>query len=213
VSIDQAAGATLSRVTAEHDRVGIRVSGGSTNVAIGHVSLSTNSQGGLVADETTGLAVEDLSVHGPGANGLVLSATGTTVRTSTISGVRDALRVTQSAALTGVTITDVQRGVIVAGSAHLTATGVSVRARRVGLDLDDHGTATVVDSTIHAPVPHRGGQVGGHGSTFSGAPFPYLIAFGLTILVVAIGLEVVRHLRSRGFTSTSAPPDVWNTTC
>ena len=212
LSVDQATGATVSGLTAEHDRVGIKVSG-STNVSIAHASLSSNPQGGLQADTTTGLAVQGLSVRGPGANGLVLSATGTTVSTSTISGVRDALRLTRSAALTGVTISHVQRGVIVTGSAHLTATGVSVRARRVGLDLDEHGAATVVDSSIHAPVPHRGGQVGGHGSTFSGTPFPYLIAFGLAILVVAIGLEVVRHRRSRGFTSTAAPPDVWNTTC
>jgi hypothetical protein len=213
MTIDGANGVTLSGVTAQRDHIGIRVTGGSSGVSLDNASLSSNSQFGLSADDAPKLALHHLTVRGPGLHGLDLSATGATFDSSTVAGVRDAVRLSQSATLTQVTINDVVRGIVVDGNAHLTATSLNVQARHVGLDLDDQSAATVADSAIHAPIPHRGGHVHGHGSSFTGAPFPWLIAFGLMILLVAIGLEVIRHVRSRDFTTTPAPPDVWNTTC
>ena len=168
VTVDQASGTTLSGVTAGHDRIGVRVSGGSTDVAIGHVSLSANSQGGLLVDETTGLAVDDLSVRGPGASGLALSASGATVRTSTVSGVpRRRPRIDQSTALRGATITNVQRrGHRCTGCCQPHGTRVLGGPRPAGSASTSATTRPPRSSTLtihRAGPPPRRPLAGGHG--------------------------------------------------
>jgi hypothetical protein len=170
------------------DRSGVRIAGGTEDVTLRRIT----------ADAPDGVAVrsggEQVLVAGVTATGAV----GADLRGSaTIE--RSSVRATAA-------------GVRVASQARVGVRDSALASDDVGISAAEGARVLVTGSTVDARRAAAGDVTFGEGNDVSRQPIRWVGIAGLTAMLLAIGLEVMRKVRDRGERVTRAPGHVLNRT-
>ncbi|MBW3573531.1 MAG: right-handed parallel beta-helix repeat-containing protein [Actinobacteria bacterium] len=183
------------------NRVGVRVN----NLASSGNTISANRMEG----NHTGLqaygGASDLQITGNTIvdsieTGMKLDAPRSVVRGDEIRGAARGIDIRTTAQLWGVRISEVERGVTVASTGIARLEQVDVNASLQALRVDPGGLVTVDNSTL-VPAP---------ADPVARRQDPWLPLVGVSAILVAVLLELVRWKRERRDLPSPIPAEVWN---
>lgn len=200
VLLDSAENVVIGNVV-RGNRVGIRVNGLESignrierNVIEGH-EIGLQAYGGAAEVVAT-----DNAVHDSSKMGMALEAPRSEVRGGEIRGAPRGVGVRTDTSLSGISISDVDEGVVVAETGIADLHELTVTAREESVRLETGGLVEVRSSTL-SPVPFEQVETDDDG---------WLPFAGIAAILIAVSLELMRWLRERHDDTTPAPAQVWN---
>jgi parallel beta-helix repeat protein len=183
-------------------RIGVRVNQPGARNVVRRNRIEGNQVGMEAYGGASDIAVVDNQVLGNSRTGVILEAPGSAVVAGKVAGGTSGIDIrSANASVSGVTIEDVDTGVVVRPKAKADLEQLTVRARRVGLHADPGGVVTVRRSDVKATTPIRGQVQSVAENRFIGPKFlhraPWLAVAGVIAVACAIGLEVLQLVRER----------------
>jgi parallel beta-helix repeat protein len=181
-----------------HNRIGIRSDG---------ESLDNRFAGNRVVDNVTGIQLHEGTrdsilqgnlIRGSKSTALVLAAPGSQVRGGVVEGGFKGVDIRAPASLTGVSIRQVERGLIVGAGVSLATRDLAIEAGQVAVVAERAATVKIAASRLSAPQLSSGTGVQLEaGIAQKKVGVPWLRVAGIVFVAAAITLEVVRRLRNR----------------
>ncbi len=188
--------------TVRGNRVGIRVNNlDSVGNTISKNRIEGNNIGVQAYGGASDLEITDNSVVNSADTALILDAPRTVVRGDDVRGAVRGVDVRTTALLSGVRISGVDQGVTVASTGIAQLDQVEIDARLQSLRVERGGLVTGVDSSTLFPRPSD------LASSKKDAWLPFV---GVTAVLVAVMLELVRWKRERRDLPCPVPAEVWN---
>jgi hypothetical protein len=136
------------------------------------------------------------------------------MQSTTVRAAPLAVDVRAAASVTDLVVGVAERGVLVRRGVRADLQHVTIEASRVGVKVEGGGDAALAQSRLVAPSPVDGAPLRSsidNTLTVIGddAPIPWLAAAAITVLVLAVGLELFRTRRDPERV-IDAPAGVWN---
>ncbi|HVF14957.1 MAG TPA: right-handed parallel beta-helix repeat-containing protein [Acidimicrobiales bacterium] len=179
-------------------RVGVRISreGSARNVVRDNLIVTslTGVQAFAGATETT---IADNTVLASRDVGMLLDSPGSQVTGGWVWGGGKGIEIRAVTRIAGVTLADVDRGIVVTGTGSAAGDHVTVGARHRPVQVHPGGSLRLTESSL--------------GEVASG-PDSWMPLAGVAAVGVAVLLQALSHRRERQRRAEHAPPGVWNTT-
>lgn len=186
-----------------NNRVGIRVNHESSRNNHVRDNVIVGNQDGLQAyGGAADLLVTGNHIYDTGGTAMLLDAARAVVRGGAVRGADRGLVIQTATEVSGLTVSDVDEGVIVAPTGFARLEGVTVDARQRSLRIDGEGFIEVNGSLLQPAPP---GTKLGEGSSMAWLPLA-----GIGAVTMAVVLEVLRWVRERRDVPSPAPAGVWN---
>ncbi|MBW3641833.1 MAG: right-handed parallel beta-helix repeat-containing protein [Actinobacteria bacterium] len=185
-----------------NNRVGVRVN----NLAsVGNSIVSNHIEGNRIGVQAYGgssdVEIVDNTILDSAETGVILDAPHTVLRGGEVRGAARGADVRTTALLSGVQISEVDHGVTIASTGIAQLDQVEIDARLQSLRVERDGLVTGVDSSTLFPRPSE------LASSEKDARLPFV---GVTAVLVAVMLELVRWKRERRDLPCPVPAEVWN---
>jgi hypothetical protein len=190
------------RILAAHvhrSQVGIRVYGPASGIVLAGVTVDGGRNGVTVARTPTAVSLSDVTITGVADKGVVSGSNGLRMTGGQISGGQTGIALLAPATLAGLDIDNVATGIHVGSGLAASATRVDVLAERVGIKTAAGSRLDLIDCQVRAPVALAGtGSVTRDSLTvLSLPPLPWLGFAAIGVVLVALILQTVHHLRRR----------------
>jgi parallel beta-helix repeat protein len=183
------------------NRIGVRANKPGEGNIVRRNRIDGNDIGVHAYGGAAKLTVSDNQVEDSTQAGIILDATGSTVRGGNVSGGQNAIEIRQAATVSGVEIDDARDGVVIRHLARADLQGLRVRVSRVGVRADPGASASLTATQVVARTPTRGSVHIGSGNTLGKPehprPLPWLALAGLVAVICAVVLEILAHARDR----------------
>jgi parallel beta-helix repeat protein len=180
------------------NRVGIRSDGESLDNRFAGNRVIDNATGIELHDGTRGSILERNVIRGSKSTALVLAAPGSQVSGGVVEGGFKGVDVRAPASLTGVSMRQVEQGLIVGRGVSLATRDLTIEAAQVAVVAERGAVVQIAASRLQAHQATSGAGVHlGPGIEQEKARVPWLRVAGIVFIAAAITLEVVRRLRNR----------------
>jgi hypothetical protein len=204
-------GVELRDVTVRDSNNDVRIERGANGVSAVGLQLA-GGQDGLVAHAgTTGLVVDGLNVRGVANTGLRSASPDARIVGGSITGATTGITVTDATTISGTSISRVYDGIRVRSDRLVHADEVDIDAVRIGIDTTSGSPFLLSGSRVHALEAVRGDLTEQRGNDLSLPPLNLLGAIGIPLIVLAMLLQLVHLVRTRGLrgrTPRWSPPSV-----
>ena len=199
----------LDGLTVKASRTGVRVERGAGGVTVNKLSLVGGDDGLVTSGGTTGIVVNDLTTDGVD-NALRNLSPGMQITGGTIRGGRTGMDLQAGTTVKGIQVGLTTTGIRARAVDPVALDAVSVDAVSVGVESQPGTAVTLRDSSVHALEAVRGSVTLLGSTDLSLPPLNLLGAIGLPLILLAILLEVMHLLRSRGVgpTRRMLPPPI-----
>jgi hypothetical protein len=199
----------LDGLTVKGSRTGVRVERGAGGVTANKLSLIGGDDGLVTSGGTSGVVVNELTTDGVD-NALRNLSSGMQITGGTIRGGRTGMDLQAGTTVKGIQVGLTTTGIRARAAEPIALDAVSVDAVSVGVESQAGSAVTLRDSSVHALEAVRGAVTLLGSTDLSLPPLNLLGAIGLPLIVLAILLEVMHLLRSRGVgpTRRMLPPPV-----
>jgi hypothetical protein len=202
---------SLADVRVEGAGEGVVVAAGSKAVAIRDSRFAGDRSGVRIAVGTDEVTVRRVTADAP--NGVALRSGGTRVLVESVTATGGVgLDVRGTASIEQASVRGTAQALRVGELGRVGVRGSALSARDVGISAAPDATVLVTGSTVDARRAVAGEVTFGGGNDVSRAPIRWVGIAGLTAMVLAVALEVMRKTRERGERVTRAPGHVLNRT-